>query len=71
MSEEEILKNLWEKVEKPKNISHIKVVNVFDNAYRINIWCEDHNKKYDIKELKIEKSYFCRVKEKELIIARS
>ena len=71
MSEEEILKNLWEKVEKPENISHIKVVNVFDNAYRINIWCEYNDKKDDMKKLKIEKSYFCRVKEKELIIFRS
>lgn len=67
-NENEILELLWDKVEKPKNYLKIKVVNVYDNAYRINIWCEYDDPIMKLKKVKIGQSYFCKLYGNELVI---
>lgn len=56
ITEEHILSMLFEQVEKPKNYFKIKAINVYDNAYRINIYSEvlENN----LTKRKISHSYF-------------
>jgi hypothetical protein len=53
----EIESLLFKQVEKPKNFLMLKIINVFDNRYRINIYTEveEHN----LIKRKIAQSYFC------------
>lgn len=47
---------LFSMVPKPKNIFDIKIVNVFEDKYRVNVWTKvDHE---NIEKNKIEASYF-------------
>lgn len=65
-SESLITSLLFKQVEEPKNMVKLKIVNVFDNRYRINIWTEkveDGLIKY-----KITQSYFARFADNSLII---
>lgn len=58
-TEEQVLKMLFQQVEKPKNYFRIKAINVYDNAFRVNIYCEyeDNN----LTKRKIGQSYFVKV----------
>ena len=57
MNEIEIESLLFKQVEKPKNLIAIKIVNVYDNRYRINLYCETEED-FLIKK-RICASYFC------------
>lgn len=67
-SDQEIIDLLFQQVDKPTNILKIKVINVFENAYRINIWSENFDKIFQINKVKISHSYFCRLRENNLFI---
>lgn len=53
----EIESLLFKQVEKPKNFLMIKIINVFDNRYRINIYVEIEEN--NLIKRKIKQSYFC------------
>lgn len=57
INELEIESLLFKQVEKPKNLVVTKIVNVFDNRYRVNLYCETEED-FLIKK-KICASYFC------------
>jgi hypothetical protein len=56
----------FKKIQKPKNFDQIKIYNVFDNRYRINVWVNLTENGLDKK--KIHSSYFARLNEDELNI---
>lgn len=68
ISEEKILNMLWCVVDEPKNYLKVKVSNVFDNAYRINVWSEYEDKIHNIIRVKISHSYFCKLINQELVV---
>ena len=68
ISENQILDMLWREKGKPKNYLKIKVVNVFDNAYRVNVWSEFEDEIYKINRVRISHSYFCKVVDQELLV---
>lgn len=55
-SNEKIQKLLFKQVKKPKNVHEVRIANVFDNRYRINVWItvEEDN----LTKRKIGASYF-------------
>ena len=53
-------------VEKPKNFYDLKIYNVFDNRYRINLWINVKENGYD--KSKIHSSYFTRLSDNQLYI---
>lgn len=59
---------LFQQVEKPKNILKIKVINVYENAYRINIYSEHFDENLRLNKIKISHSYFCKLIDDKLII---
>jgi hypothetical protein len=61
-----IIDLLLKQVNKPKNCSKINVKNVFDNRFRINIWTT--NLENGIEISKIEKSYFAKLIDNNLVI---
>lgn len=65
-SESLIASLLFKQVEEPKNIVKLKIVNVFDNRYRINIWTEKVEE--GLIKYKITQSYFARFTDNSLII---
>jgi hypothetical protein len=68
ISEEKILNMLWCIVNEPKNYLKVKVLNVFDNAYRINVWSEYNDEVHNITCVKISHSYFCKLINQELVV---
>jgi hypothetical protein len=50
---------LFEQVEKPKNYLMTKAINVFDNKYRINVYCEKEEE--NLTKKRIHASYFARL----------
>lgn len=68
INDQKILDMLWNLVEKPKNYLKIKVVNVYDNAYRINVWAEIHDPVHKLDKVKITHSYFCKLYPDGLVI---
>lgn len=68
INDSKILDMLWNLVEKPQSYLKIKVINVYDNAYRINIWGEYDDPIYKLKKTKIIKSYFCKLYDDGLVI---
>lgn len=48
---------LFKQINKPKNMSFIKIINVYDSKYRINIYCETQED--SLFKLKICDSFFC------------
>lgn len=59
---------IWKQVEKPKKFCGIRVVNLYDNRYRVNIY-EEYTKEglyYPCKRM--FSSFFCILKDGELII---
>jgi hypothetical protein len=67
-TDDEIISLLFKKIQRPKKYTKIKVVNVYGNSYRINIWCEFRDQFNNIDRTKICQSYFCKLKDEELII---
>ena len=65
-TENQVLEMLFSKVEKPKKYYKIKAVNVYDNAYRINIYCEIEEN--NLTKRKIAYSYFVKIVNDDLII---
>lgn len=61
-----IIDLLLKQVDKPKNCSRINVKNVFDNRFRINVWTT--NLQNGIEISKIEKSYFAKLIDNNLVI---
>ena len=59
MSDIEIESLLFKQIEKPKNHLMTKVVNLWENRYRINIWTETYDQKDKLTKTKIDSSYFC------------
>lgn len=64
----DIEKLLYQQVDKPKNHFITKVINVYSDKYRINVYCENTKENDTIIQKSICASYFCRYKEKELQI---
>lgn len=52
-----IKKLLFQQVEKPDNLSHVKIINVYDHKYRINLYCSYEEN--SLTKIKIPYSYFC------------
>lgn len=66
MTEDEIKSQLFKLVERPKNLHSVKIVNVYDNRYRINLWVtEDHE---GLSKNKIKASYFAKLTDNKLIL---
>jgi len=59
---------LYKQVAKPQNHFATKVINVYSNKYRINIYCEEEDKREMLIKRKICASYFCQYKGKSLNI---
>ncbi len=57
MNELEIESLLFKQVEKPKHFLMLKITNVFQNRYRINIYTETEED--NLMKKKIAASYFC------------
>lgn len=55
----EIENLLFKQVERPKNYSMIKTINLWENRYRINIYTETVDQKDKLTKTKIDSSYFC------------
>lgn len=62
----EIESLLFKQVEKPKNHLMTKIINVFDNRYRINIYCEIEED--SLIKKRICGSYFCHYSKNQLDI---
>ena len=54
----EIESLLFKQVEKPKHHLMTKIINVWENRYRINVWIEIEED--NLTKKKIHSSYFCR-----------
>jgi hypothetical protein len=59
MNNIEIESLLFKQVERPKNYSMIKSINLWENRYRINIYTETVDQKDKLTKTKIDSSYFC------------
>lgn len=57
---------LFKQVEKPKNLILTKAINIYDNRYRINLYCE--NEEDNLIKKRICASYFCILNKNELNI---
>ncbi len=55
----EIENLLFKQVEKPKYHLMTKIINVWDNRYRINIYTETFDETDNLSKRKIYASYFC------------
>jgi hypothetical protein len=57
MDNSEMIKELlFKQVEKPKGLTDVRAVNVFDNRYRINLWVQYEEE--GLARTKIGASYF-------------
>jgi hypothetical protein len=60
MFEEMKIENLlFQQVDKPKNFCHLKVINLWLNRYRVNIYTEDFDELENLNKKRITQSYFC------------
>lgn len=57
---------LFEQVSKPKDYLMTRIINVYDNRYRINIFCETEED--NLTKKKICASYFCHFNKNQLDI---
>lgn len=55
----EIESLLFKQVEKPKNHLMTKIINVWENRYRINVYTEIFDTTIQLTKRKISASYFC------------
>jgi hypothetical protein len=56
MNEEDIKTMLFKQVERPKGLTAVKVINVFEDRYRINLWVQ--REEDGLTKSKIGASYF-------------
>lgn len=68
MNDLEIESLLFKQVEKPKHLLMTKIINVYDNRYRINIYVELEED--NLIKRKIAASYFCHYEPGNLIIIK-
>ena len=66
MSDLEIESLLFQQVNKPKNHVITKVINLWDNRYRVNIYTETEEN--NLLKRKIHSSYFCHYNPGKLMI---
>ena len=59
MNDLEIESLLFKQVEKPNNHLMTKIINVWDNRYRINVYIEFWDDELHLTRRKISGSYFC------------
>lgn len=59
MNDLEIESLLFKQVEKPKNHLMTKIINLWDNRYRINVYIEFWDEELHLTRRKISSSYFC------------
>lgn len=60
---------LFSQIEKPKNFETCRAINVYDNKYRVNIYTKKYDEIYDVEQVRITQSYFCKLSDKnELVI---
>lgn len=64
--EQKIEQLLFKQVEKPEKMFSVKIINVYDNKYRINLWAKVEED--DVEKNKIVNSYFASFKDDELVI---
>lgn len=57
---------LFKQVEKPKDYLMTKIINVYDNRYRVNIYCETEED--NLVKKRICASYFCHYNKDNLYI---
>lgn len=57
---------VFNQIDKPANFARIKIVNVYDNRYRINIWTT--MEEFGFTKQKITKSYFAKFTGNNLIL---
>lgn len=62
----EIESLLFKQVEKPKNFLMTKIINVYDNRYRINVYTEFEED--NLTKKRISASYFCHYNSGDLTI---
>ena len=62
----EIESLLFKQVEKPKQFLMTKIINIFDNRYRINVYIEIFED--NLIKKRIHSSYFCHYKPGSLVI---
>jgi hypothetical protein len=63
---EELERLLFKQVERPKGVKEVKIVNVYDNKYRINIWTSVEEDGFT--KNKIHGSYFAKLENGNLIL---
>lgn len=61
ITDKDIINMLFKEIDEPKNIYKIKVINIFENAYRINVWSENYDEISKLNKIKISHSYFCKL----------
>jgi len=66
MSQEKIKELLFKQVEKPKGLCETKIINVYENRYRINLWVKIEEDGFT--KNKIGKSFFATFENDELHI---
>lgn len=55
--DQSMIKNLlFQQVEKPKNLYEVRIVNVFEDRYRVNVWIKTDED--NLEKKKINSSYF-------------
>ncbi len=64
----EIENLLFKQVEKPKHHLMTKIINVWENRYRINVYTETFDEIDNLTKRKIHASYFCHYSSGELKI---
>lgn len=52
---------LFEQVPEPRNLETCKAINVYDNRYRVNVYTRSYNELYDVEQVRITQSYFCKL----------
>ena len=59
---------LFKQVERPKGVQAVKITNVFDNRYRINVWVKVEDEGFE--KNKIHSSYFTHLNGDNLVITQ-
>jgi hypothetical protein len=65
-TEFEIENLIYEKYGKPKNHLVTKVINVYDNRYRINVYHEIYDDELKLYKKRMHSSYFCKYNDGEI-----
>lgn len=69
MNEEYMIEQqLFSMIEKPKGFLRTKIINVYGNRYRVNVYATYHDETYDIEKTKIAISVFGHFMDDEFIV---